>query len=259
MNDRFSDSEQDTGFDDLPEFRLLAGLLSESPELLDTVPATPEGIAPASLFVPTGYEPNYAYPLVVWLKGPDGCALDFQHLMPVISDRNYLGLEIDATEAIGNNLDLLNESTDNPEAPTPLMALEFLVEWKVRQLRLAYNIHTERVFLAGFGDGGTLALQLGLARPEWFAGIVAVSSRFPATRSTLRRFRDLLKKRVLLCCGSQSRRVTPAQTLETSRLLHSAGMRVCTRMHDAGHQITRTMLLEIDRWIMQEILQPQPV
>jgi phospholipase/carboxylesterase len=137
--------------------------------------------------------------------------------------------------------------------------LEKQVQEQVCQLRRQYHIHSERIFLAGFGEGASLALQLGLARPEWFAGMICLGGRFPITPHSLRRYRDLRGKRVLLGAGSRDRKVSVEETVEASRLLHAAGMRVCTRVYDASHQLTKPMLTDIDRWVMQEVCQPQPV
>jgi predicted esterase len=126
----------------------------------------------------------------------------------------------------------------------------------VQHMRSEYHIHTERVFLAGFGAAGTLALRLGLRRPEWFAGIASLSGRFPDDPLPLRRFRDLHGKRVLLGWGARDAGTVPAEVVRVSRLLHSAGLRVCPRKYEAAHEITRSMLTDIDRWVMREMYQP---
>jgi len=45
-----------------------------------------------SLFVPLHYEPNYAYPLLVWLHGAGDCHRQLKQVMPHISMRNYVGV-----------------------------------------------------------------------------------------------------------------------------------------------------------------------
>ena len=49
---------------------------------------------PISLYLPEHYEHSYAYPLIVWLHGDGGTEDDTQLLMPMISERNYVGLGI---------------------------------------------------------------------------------------------------------------------------------------------------------------------
>src|SRR5690242_12624947 len=66
----------------------------DAPAMRPETPATP---APRrvleSIFIPEGYEPNYAYPLIVWMVGPhDNKRAELKRVMPAISTRNYLGL-----------------------------------------------------------------------------------------------------------------------------------------------------------------------
>jgi phospholipase/carboxylesterase len=169
--------------------------------------------------------------------------------MSTISDRNYLGIAVDVTAApAADDLSVDREAL--------LLDLAARVELAVGQARRAVHVHTERVFLAGFGTGATWALELGLARPEWFAGMISLAGQFPPARQALRRFRDLRGKRVLLGTGRRDERATVEEIHSAGRLLHSAGLRVCTRLYDARHEIIREMLNDVDRWVMQEIYQP---
>lgn len=202
-----------------------------------------------SIFIPEGYEPNYAYPLIVWMVGPQQNKRDeLRRVLPGISTRNYLGMsfcpETSLTEdATGEGLYDIEQSLRN----------------RVERLQRRYHVHTERVFLAGFGEGATWALRLGLNRPEWFAGVAAISGKFPNDDCPLNRYRELRGKRVMLGAARSDHETTTADMLRTSRLLHAAGLRVCTRLYEGGHELTPGMLTEVDRWVMQEIFQAQRV
>lgn len=208
----------------------------------------------SSVYIPEHYEPNYAYPLVVWVERGESPFHGLHQVVPVISERNYVGLSL--------QIDPLNAGGEYAEGEFPRpdrTDLEDMLCEQIRELRREIHIHTERIFLAGFGEGASAALEMGLARPEWFAGMACLATRFPAAPLALNRYHDLRGKRVLLAAGLKDRHVPVTETMRTARLLHAAGMKVCTRIHDAGHQVTRPMLREIDRWIMQEIYHPQPV
>lgn len=200
-----------------------------------------------SIFIPEGYEPNYAYPLIVWIVGPhDNKREELKRVMPGISTRNYLGLSFcPETAAEGDGAD------------SGLFEIEQQLCDRIARLQRRYNVHTERVFLAGFGAGATWALRLGLSRPEWFAGVAAMAGKFPAGACSLNRFRELHGKRVMLGTSRSDAEVSVAEIQRTSRLLHAAGLRVCTRLYEGGHELHPAMLTEIDRWVMQEIFQAQ--
>lgn len=47
----------------------------------------------------------------------------------------------------------------------------------LRDVRRRVNVDSERVFLAGFDQGGTLAYDLGMSHPDLFAGVVTICGR----------------------------------------------------------------------------------
>ena len=53
-----------------------------------------------TIFAPLHYEPNYAYPLLVWLHGPAGDESQLMRIMPSISLRNYAGVAVRGTQEI---------------------------------------------------------------------------------------------------------------------------------------------------------------
>src|SRR5262249_13361213 len=107
------------------------------------------------IYVPDPYEPNYAYPLIVWLSPHTAPRPRLQRLMQTVSERNYFGVTVPVVDGE--------------------MIEEQLFETFSR-LRRRYHLHTERVYLLGFGDFGTQALKVALSRPAWFAGVAAISA-----------------------------------------------------------------------------------
>lgn len=59
-----------------------------------------------SLFVPLHYEANYAYPLLVWLHGPNDGHHQIKQIMPHVSVRNYV--------AVAPAMPSLEETSDSP-------------------------------------------------------------------------------------------------------------------------------------------------
>src|SRR5262249_27225095 len=45
----------------------------------------------------------------------------------------------------------------------------------LRDLGQHFNVDSDRVFLTGYGEGGNMALDVGLSHPDWFAGVVPVN------------------------------------------------------------------------------------
>ena len=66
-------------------------LSSESTTLQEVRSRTRPATRPCGVFVPENYEPNYAYPLVVWLHDAGRSERDIVDVLPHISMRNYFG------------------------------------------------------------------------------------------------------------------------------------------------------------------------
>jgi phospholipase/carboxylesterase len=190
-------------------------------------------VAPATLsevFVPDHYEQNYAYPLIMWLGGESSPAGGLPAIMRQISDRNLVGAAVH---------------------PATGERLEDRVVAAIAAVRKQFHVHSERIFLAGVGESASQALALGLSRPEWFGGLIAISPRFPQGSRMLSQYEMLRGKRVFLATSGEG----PGQgeIVETQRLLWSAGMSVRAFKAAGQDDLDRGVLREIDRWVIEGI------
>jgi len=202
---------------------------------------------PYSVHLPDHYEAGYAYPLVVWFHGDGSTETEVSSVMPNISERNFIGLALRG--------DLVLESgygwSDSEESRGKLLAD---VESLVRMMRRQYHIHSERIYLAGFGSGASAAMELILQRPEWFGGAACLCGSFRELRVPSYRFRDLRNKRVLLATSANNRSAGVRDLVDTGRLLYSSGMQIGTRVYqEAGTSPTRKMLSDVNHWLMDDI------
>ncbi|MGD9645230.1 MAG: alpha/beta hydrolase [Pirellulales bacterium] len=207
----------------------------------------------SALFVPLHYEPNYAYPLLVWLHGPRDSQQQLMRIMPLVSMRNFVGvaprgpLEHRATSALATTW-----SWSDDEAS--LSTAEQRVTGAIELTRRRLNIAPRRVFLAGYSTGGTLALRLAMAHPQRFAGVISLGGRFPTGGSPLRRLGEARGVPILLACGQTSREYPQADVCSDLRLLHSGGMNVALRIYPCGDEISPLMLPDMNRWIMDLVI-----
>jgi len=202
--------------------------------------------SPAATFVPEYYEPNYAYPILIWLHDDGGSERDLLRIMPEISNRNYFGFALRGPLSCASGGYRWSQLADD------VIALENELFAQVGHLQRKYNLHSERIFIGGQGAGGALAMRLNLRRPEWFAGVVSISGRAPQMTKPLAKYRQLPGKRALL---AGSLRQAASERLEQSqlgRLLHTAGVTVSSRLYETSDMLHRDVIRDIDRWMMQE-------
>ncbi len=213
------------------------------------VPA-PQGW-PVRTFLPTGYEPNYPYPLLVFLHNHGGSEEQILRLAPHLSRRNYICIALRGPH-------LLEARGDRPAYAWGLDgALDVLVEEyvfrAVEQTRRHYHVHSERIYLAGFCEGAMLAYRLGLLFPERFAGVISLNGCIPRHGGPLLRLPEVRRLRVLIGHGIANAIVPLSLARSDYRLLYAAGLDVRLHTYPANHRIHRDMLRDIDRWVIQAI------
>ena len=200
--------------------------------------------------LPPHYEPNYAYPLIVWLHDDEWTARELLDLMPRISPQSYLGLAVEG-------LTPTNRFASGPMSPTgsldPLDGLLETLKDVARQMRREFHVHSERIYLAGFGDQASVALRMLLRRPEWFAGALAFGLRNTKLESALPSYDELRGKRVFLSAGVRDSRVSLPDITSIGRLLRSLGMQAVLRAYDSSESPTSKMLSDVDHWLMNGV------
>jgi len=222
---------------------------------------------PHVLFSPMHYEPGYAYPLFVWLHGNGGDERQIMRLMPLLSMRNYVAVapqgiavsesentkravSLDVREIINKGV-RLRVRYDWLQSEEAISDAERRVFECISVARQKTNIAGDRIFLAGFGSGGTMALRLGLLNPGSFAGIVSIGGAFPKGDLPFRQWNIARHLPVLLAVGEKSTDFSPADACEALELFHVAGLPVTIREYPCGQEIAPAMLQDVNRWIME--------
>lgn len=200
-----------------------------------------------SLFVPLHYEKNYAYPLVVWLHSHGDNHRQLKRIIPVVSLRNYVAIAPRGTAEI-------DERTSRWEQ-TEGDILE--AQWRVTQcIELAQqrcNVHTERMFIGGHADGGTMALRLALRMPHLFAGAFSIGGPLPQEHAPLINVQNARQLPLLLMQGSDSARYPTDHLCRDISLLHTAGMGAAVRQYPCGDDLTTQMLADANSWLMERV------
>ncbi len=112
------------------------------------------------------------------------------------------------------------------------------------------GVPTRHIVLAGFSQGGALALFAGLTHPERLAGILALSCYMPlAPVFASERTAANQPTPVFLAHGSADTIVDPWLGQESRRLLEAAGYRVAWHEYDMPHSVCAEELAEVATWL----------
>lgn len=207
---------------------------------------------PCAVFAPLHYEPNYAYPLLVWLHGPGSDERHLKHIMPHVSMRNYVAVAPRGIAVRGGARQARRECGWRQQTAQIAQAEQRVFEC----IDLAverFNIAPQRIFLAGFDCGGTMCFRLAMNHPQRFAGALSLGGLFPQGRNPLANLPQARKVPLFFAYGRDSRACPTAEVCGNLKLLHSAGMQIHLRQYPCGHEITSLMLSDMDRWIMEQV------
>lgn len=216
-------------------------------QIEEGVASSAAGEVPTTLFAPIHYEPNYAYPLLVWLHGDGQDERQLIRLMPQVSLRNYVGVA--------------------PRAPAPSATRGRGFQWSMHAgdglaadnrvfeaidgARRRYTIAKRRVFLAGADAGGTAALRIALAYPDRFAGAMSFGGAFPTDGTPLARLHDARRLPLFLAYDRDTVDFERSRIDRQLRLFFTAGLQVVLRQYPRHSLLGRQMLADADRWMME--------
>jgi phospholipase/carboxylesterase len=231
----------------VPKQHAYAGSFGVSPWAWEEPAAAVE--ARAQTFAPQGYEPGYAYPLLVWLHDAGSNERALPQVMKYVSVRNYVGVAprggVGSEQRDGNR----GWASD----PDGVESAEQSVAHAIATARERFNVHAQRVFIAGLGQGGTMALRLALTRPEWFAGAASFDGALPRGNQPFSRINKARRVPLLLAASRHSERYRESRVCQDLALLHAAGCQVAVRQYPGGEDLTTAMLSDLDRWMMDRV------
>jgi phospholipase/carboxylesterase len=203
------------------------------------------GESPAALIAPMHYEPNYAYPLVVWLHGNNQDERQLVRLMPQVSLRNYVGVAPRGPMSTPTSRGYSWDAGELDAADA-----EKRVWDAIDEARRRYHVAKRRIFLAGTEAGGTAALRLALAHPDRFAGALSFGGPFPGDGTPLMRLAEIRRLPLFLAYDRNAADFSPAQIDRQMRLFFTAGMQVMLRQYPPQSLLGKQMLADADRWMM---------
>ncbi len=192
---------------------------------------------PFEIYVPRGYEPNYAYPLLVWFHDAGQNERVLHDIMSQVTDRNAAGLALrgERVRRTGG-FDWLGG--DRPRRHTRLLAA-------LRELRRDFHIHTERIVLAGQGSGAVPAIREIWNHPECYGGLALFDASWRSFPIELHRRDALLGKPALL----DNRLGEMGHGREVASQLRAMGLDV-TLQHNRECDIHRQTCRTLDRWVL---------
>jgi phospholipase/carboxylesterase len=219
-----------------------AGRLSARPQ----APASPAGMTPGAtslglgaerdgqIVVPAGYDPAQPAPLVVLLHGAGGRARDIIGLLQSHADAE--GMLLLAIDSRAQTWDVIVDRY-GPDVRFLDQALSLVFQ--------RYAVDPGRIAIAGFSDGASYALSLGISNGDLFTHVLAFSPGFLAPKASQGRPALYIShgtRDEVLPIDVCSRRIVPE--------LEQAGYAVTYHEFDGPHTVPQEIAGEAVAWFL---------
>jgi phospholipase/carboxylesterase len=204
---------------------------------------------PIRTFLPTGYEPYYAYPLLVFFHGQGSNEDQVIRLAPRLSRRNFVCIGLRGGETIGARPDgkIGYGWGSDPQCDAQL---EDYVFGAIEQTRRNYHVHSERIYLAGICEGALAAYRLALTFPQKFSGVISLNGCLPPRGSLFFRLAEIRQLSAFIGHGIANATVPLSIARENFRLLYTAGLDIHMFTYPTTHRLHPHMLRDINRWVI---------
>ena len=208
--------------------------------------------------IETGRNPQAS---IIWLHGLGADGHDFEPIVPELVGRSERALRfvfphapirpvtLNGGYAMRAWYDIIALDRRTAEDETGIRASQTLVTEFIRRENTR-GIGTEHIVLAGFSQGGAMALYCGTRYPERLAGIIGLScyqllaGRFAAERLPANQLTP-----IFLAHGTQDPVVAPALGEAACRQLQAAGYAVEWHAYSMPHSVCPQEVTDIAAWL----------
>jgi phospholipase/carboxylesterase len=206
----------------------------------------------------TGANPQWS---IVWLHGLGADGNDLASIVPELIRRNWPALRFVFPHApvravtINNgfrmrawydirNLDL-NSRADETGVRESMAQVDALIARESER-----GVPPARIILAGFSQGGAIALANGIRREQGLAGIVGLSTYLPLTSRTATEITAAGKRTpVFMGHGSQDPVVLPAWGAASRDALQALGLAVQWHSYPMPHSVCAEEIRDLGDWL----------
>ncbi len=208
--------------------------------------------APKSFIVPLHYEPNYHYPLLVWLHSDGFNEAQIKQVIPHISVRNYLAVGVRGNRS----MDAAGHRYEWSESAAGVGMAHDAVAMAIQEATSRFSVHPQRIVLAGYRSGGAMALRIALRQPHKFAGVISLGGGLPRRGGSLSNL-DEIRQRRLPMLWQWATRGDHFQDGHLKRDIQSAmmfGASVDVRQYVDDDEMTNICLADVNHWLMRRIV-----
>jgi len=212
----------------------------------------------ATVTVETGPHPVYT---IIWLHGLGADGHDFEPLVPELVERSMPAMRFVFPHAPVRPVTLNNgyemrawydivgidrrSAEDFKGIGETMDSINGLIHREH-----ARGIGSDHILLAGFSQGGAMALHIATRHPDRFAGVIALSCYLPLSREFAKvRSTSNQSTPIFMAHGTQDPVVPYMLGDETRALLQGAGYNVEWHDYPMAHQLIEPEIADLRTWL----------
>jgi phospholipase/carboxylesterase len=132
-------------------------------------------------------------------------------------------------------------------------ARQMLIDF-IDALPAAYGIDANRVWIAGFSQGGIISASVGLTRPDKVAGFGILSGRIlPEIAPLIATSEALATLQAFVSHGVHDSKLSIEFARSAQRLLRERKVSLTYREYAADHELNSAMQRDFSQWIAQQL------
>jgi phospholipase/carboxylesterase len=124
----------------------------------------------------------------------------------------------------------------------------------IGQLPAGHGVDPERIWVAGFSQGGIMSASVGLTAPDSVAGFGVLSGRIlPEVLPRVARDPALGKVQAFVSHGVQDQKLGIHFAHHARQVLTELGVPLTYTEYSAGHTLDRAMIADFQRWLGKQL------
>ena len=217
--------------------------------------------------VETGPKPSYT---VIWMHGLGADGHDFEPLVPELLDEGMPAIRFVFPHApvrpvtINNGYamrawyDLIGIDRRSAEDFRGISESADAISGLIHREH-ARGIDSDHILVAGFSQGGAMALHLATRHPDTFAGVIALSTYLPLAQDFAKlRNGANLRTPVYMAHGTQDPVVPFALADESRQLLAGAGYNLEWHAYPMPHSLCPQEVADLRAWLRRTLVEAVP-
>jgi phospholipase/carboxylesterase len=202
--------------------------------------------------------PDEADAAIVWLHGLGADGHDFAPIVPelglervryVFPHAPIRPITINGGMPMRAWYDVLSLSWDSAEDAAGIRESEGLLRGLIEREQ-ARGLPFTRILVAGFSQGGVVALHTGLRFPQTLGGIVALSTYLPLRQTLAQEASPANRQTPIFMAHGAADQVIPVHYGEISReRLREQGYRVDWHDYPMGHAVCADQIRDLGAWL----------